>query len=85
MRTAPFAVGYFAGDYEGLDNAGNAFTPLYVIANNGDLATGRTCCTARPAERPPTSGVDSMAVDDRLEVHAGGEGAEGPAGVAIQA
>ena len=37
MRTAPFAVGYFTGDYEGLDNAGNAFTPLYVVANDGNL------------------------------------------------
>ena len=38
MRTAPFAEGYFVGDYEGLDNAGNAFTPLFVIANNGDTS-----------------------------------------------
>ena len=38
MRTAPFALGYFVGDYEGLDNAGNVFTPLWVAANNGDLA-----------------------------------------------
>ena len=38
MRTAPFAVGYFVGDYEGLDNAGNAFTPFFVIANNGNAA-----------------------------------------------
>ena len=54
MRTAPFAVGYFTGDYEGLDNAGNAFTPLFVIANNGNRPTGRTCCSAPPAdpERP---------------------------------
>ena len=38
MRTAPFAEGYFVGDYEGLDNAGNAFTPLFVIANNGNAS-----------------------------------------------
>jgi len=38
MRTAPFAVGYFVGDYEGLDNAENAFTPLFVIANNGNAS-----------------------------------------------
>ena len=37
-RTAPFALGYFVGDYEGLDNAGNVFTPLLVAANNGDTA-----------------------------------------------
>ena len=38
MRTAPYAAGYFVGDYEGLDNAGNAFTPLFVTANDGDTA-----------------------------------------------
>jgi hypothetical protein len=38
MRTAPFAVGYFVGDYEGLDNAGNAFTPLFVTAIDGNAA-----------------------------------------------
>ena len=38
MRTAPFALGYFVADYEGLDNAGNVFTPLWVAANNGDTA-----------------------------------------------
>ncbi|MFL5890054.1 MAG: exo-alpha-sialidase [Solirubrobacteraceae bacterium] len=38
MRTAPYALGYFVGDYEGLDNAGNAFTPLFVTANNGNTA-----------------------------------------------
>ena len=36
MRTAPFAVGYFVGDYEGLDNDGEAFTLLFVAANDGD-------------------------------------------------
>jgi hypothetical protein len=38
MRTAPYAEGYFVGDYEGLDNAGNAFTPLFVVANDGNTA-----------------------------------------------
>jgi hypothetical protein len=38
MRTAPYALGYFVGDYEGLDNAGNAFTPLFVTANDGNTA-----------------------------------------------
>src|SRR3954447_22077312 len=38
MRTAPYALGYFVGDYEGLDNAGNAFTPLFVTANNGNTS-----------------------------------------------
>jgi hypothetical protein len=33
MRSAPYAVGYFVGDYEGLDNFGTTFTPFFVQAN----------------------------------------------------
>jgi hypothetical protein len=33
MRTAPYAIGYFLGDYEGLDNFGTTFTPFFVQAN----------------------------------------------------
>jgi hypothetical protein len=36
MRTAPFARGYFTGDYEGLDNIGNGFTPFFVQADGAD-------------------------------------------------
>ena len=36
MRTAPYARGYFVGDYEGLDNIGNGFTPFFVQANGVD-------------------------------------------------
>jgi hypothetical protein len=32
MRSAPYARGYFVGDYEGLDNFGNTFTPFFVQA-----------------------------------------------------
>jgi hypothetical protein len=32
MRSAPYAAGYFLGDYEGLDNFGNRFTPFFVQA-----------------------------------------------------
>jgi hypothetical protein len=32
MRAAPYAGGYFVGDYEGLDNFGNTFTPFFVQA-----------------------------------------------------
>jgi hypothetical protein len=38
MRTAPYARGYFVGDYEGLDSAGNVFRPFFVQANDGNLA-----------------------------------------------
>jgi hypothetical protein len=36
MRTAPYAIGYFTGDYEGLDNFGTTFTPFFVQANGTD-------------------------------------------------
>jgi hypothetical protein len=32
MRSAPYAVGYFVGDYEGLDNFGTTFTPFFAQA-----------------------------------------------------
>ena len=53
MRTAPFALGYFVGDYEGLDNAGNVFTPLWVAANNGATANR----TDARSSGPPDSGL----------------------------
>jgi hypothetical protein len=36
MRTAPYAGGYFTGDYEGLDNFGTTFTPFFVEGNGAD-------------------------------------------------
>jgi hypothetical protein len=41
MKTAPFAVGYFVGDYEGLAGFGNTFVALFVQANSGNT-TNRT-------------------------------------------
>jgi hypothetical protein len=41
MRTAPDALGYFVGDYTGLDHFGTTFHPTWVGANDGDL-TNRT-------------------------------------------
>lgn len=38
METAPFAVGYFVGDYEGLTSVGNSFVPLFVQANSGNTS-----------------------------------------------
>jgi hypothetical protein len=37
MRSAPYARGYFVGDYEGLDNTGSLFAPFWIEAN-GDQA-----------------------------------------------
>jgi hypothetical protein len=33
MRSAPYAGGYFVGDYEGLDNTGSLFAPFWVEGN----------------------------------------------------
>jgi hypothetical protein len=38
MKTAPFARGFFVGDYEGLGVAGTAFQPFFVTANTGNTA-----------------------------------------------
>jgi hypothetical protein len=35
MRSAPYAGGYFLGDYEGLDNFGTTFTPFFVQEASG--------------------------------------------------
>jgi hypothetical protein len=35
MHQAPYARGYFVGDYQGLDVQGNVFRPLFVLANSG--------------------------------------------------
>ena len=37
MRTAPDALGYFVGDYTGLDHVGATFHPTWVGANTGNL------------------------------------------------
>ena len=36
MRTAPDALGYFVGDYTGLDHVGTTFHPAWVGANDGN-------------------------------------------------
>jgi hypothetical protein len=41
MLTAPFASGFFVGDYEGLTNIGSTFEPFFVQANSGNT-TNRT-------------------------------------------
>jgi hypothetical protein len=50
MRTAPFANGFFVGDYEGLTSAGGRFLPVFVAANSGNLAN-RTDVFATTASR----------------------------------
>jgi hypothetical protein len=38
MLTAPFAGGFFVGDYEGLATSGKTFHPFFVAANSGNTA-----------------------------------------------
>jgi hypothetical protein len=38
MLTAPFARGFFVGDYEGLTAVGTTFHPFFVAANSGDTS-----------------------------------------------
>jgi hypothetical protein len=38
MRTAPFARGFFVGDYVGLTSGDERFLPVFVAANTGNLA-----------------------------------------------
>ena len=38
METAPFARGFFVGDYEGLASFGNTFVPFFIPANSGNTA-----------------------------------------------
>jgi hypothetical protein len=50
MRTAPYAGGFFTGDYEGLDHFGNTFVPFFVQANSDNTAnrTDAFATTATP-------------------------------------
>ena len=50
MRSAPFAGGFFVGDYEGLDSAGRTFRPVFGVANTGNQAnpTDMLATTVRP-------------------------------------
>ncbi|MGH8878507.1 MAG: exo-alpha-sialidase, partial [Stackebrandtia sp.] len=36
MRLAPFALGFFTGDYEGLSSIGDAFTPFFSQSHGTD-------------------------------------------------
>jgi Neuraminidase (sialidase) len=38
MKTAPFARGFFVGDYEGLTAVGTTFHPFFVAANSGNTS-----------------------------------------------
>ena len=52
--TAPFAGGYFIGDYQSLVSSNNVFIPFFVKTNSGDFAN-RTDVFAAPAIFKPVS------------------------------
>ena len=55
MLAAPFARGYFTGDYESLISIGNSFLPFYVQTNCKDLACRALTAVAPPVNRTPTN------------------------------
>jgi hypothetical protein len=46
MLTAPFAGGFFVGDYEGIDTSATSFVPFFVQANSGNSANRTDVFTA---------------------------------------
>lgn len=54
MLAAPFARGYFVGDYQGLTSVGSTFIPLYVQTNCSDLSCAALTSVIAPADRTPT-------------------------------
>lgn len=55
MSTAPDALGYFVGDYEGLAHAGDAFLPFFVRANSGNPANRTDAFVAVNSDMPDAS------------------------------
>jgi hypothetical protein len=62
MLTAPFAVGFFVGDYEGLDVSGTTFYPFFVKANDGN--TGNRTDVFIVGVVPPAASVSASAAQE---------------------
>jgi hypothetical protein len=55
MLDAPFALGYFTGDYEALVTSGTSFVPAFVQGTCGNALTCRALTSVTPpADRTPT-------------------------------
>jgi hypothetical protein len=54
MLDAPFARGYFTGDYESLAVRGSSFAPFYVQTNCQDRSCSALRSVINPANRAPT-------------------------------
>jgi hypothetical protein len=55
MLDAPFARGYFTGDYEGLDTVGTTFEAFFVATNCADLSCSALTSVVAPTNRTPTN------------------------------
>jgi hypothetical protein len=55
MIAAPFARGYFTGDYEALTSIGSSFMPFYVQSNCSSLSCRALTSVFAPANRTPTN------------------------------
>jgi len=55
MLDAPFARGYFTGDYEALTSIGSSFLPFYVQTNCSTLTCSALTSVLPPANRTPTN------------------------------
>jgi hypothetical protein len=77
MRTAPDANGFFVGDYEGLTSADGRFLPVFVTANDGNLAnrTDVFSTAVRPRAGAASSRKARAAVSRRLARIVRGAGA----------
>jgi hypothetical protein len=55
MLDAPFAAGYFTGDYEALLTSGDSFVPVFVQGTCGNSLSCRALTSVTPpADRTPT-------------------------------
>jgi hypothetical protein len=54
MLDAPFARGYFVGDYEALGTVGSSFQPFFVQTNCLDLSCAALTSVTPPTDRTPT-------------------------------
>jgi hypothetical protein len=62
LRTAPFAQGYFLGDYQGLVRAGESFLPFFSMTNAND--SGHAQIFFRPAAPGAAAAAPSFVQQD---------------------
>jgi hypothetical protein len=60
MRTAPFARGFFTGDYQGLASTNEGFVPFVVLANSGNVANRTDVFVAPAAGDERNDGVNQQ-------------------------